>query len=211
VLGALIVFVTFVVKEGLRDRGKDLLASVESAQTTFVMRSDVEDLRLQLRSLQRSIRTTGGESMEVERYNTIAQAQFWVQHGLSASLDNTSRLLQRLPNNQRDTAQLKDFRQRLDKLREAHDAPPADLDNPSHISEQEISRQLKIGSDLGRLSTQVRIFERQVLEQAERLAEKEEQKYNLYTLLSYGFFSLGWGLALMGKIFDVNIRGDPAG
>ena len=89
VLGALIVFVTFVVKEGLRDRGKDLLASVESAQTTFVMRSDVEDLRLQLRSLQRSIRTTGGESMEVERYNTIAQAQFWVQHGLSASLDNT--------------------------------------------------------------------------------------------------------------------------
>src|ERR1700752_71865 len=74
--GALIVFLTFVVKEGKRDELKDLTAAIDSAESIFVIRTqmgasneklrlliqsikDVQQLQLRIQEMQFSMQTGG--------------------------------------------------------------------------------------------------------------------------------------------------------
>src|SRR5215469_7882732 len=45
-LGALIVFLTFIVKEGIADTYRDSVATLEQAQNTFALRQEIGHLRV---------------------------------------------------------------------------------------------------------------------------------------------------------------------
>src|SRR5437899_2825534 len=52
-VGALIVFVTYLVKEGLRERLKDLVDSVDKAQSAFVAERENQQLSQRLAEIYR--------------------------------------------------------------------------------------------------------------------------------------------------------------
>lgn len=54
-VGALIVFTTFIVKDGLRDRLKDLDDSIERAETVFAQRTDIGEVIRTLAEMQTSL------------------------------------------------------------------------------------------------------------------------------------------------------------
>jgi hypothetical protein len=52
-VGALIVFVTFLVKEGLRERLKDLVDSIDTAQSVFVAERENQQMSQRLAEIYR--------------------------------------------------------------------------------------------------------------------------------------------------------------
>ena len=52
-VGALVVFATFIVKEGIRDNLKDVVSAFENAQTTFALR----DQNVRMTTMLTEIRT----------------------------------------------------------------------------------------------------------------------------------------------------------
>jgi hypothetical protein len=55
VLGALIIFLTFLAREGFRDELKELVDSIDAAQSVFLIRSDNRDIAEQVAHLQESL------------------------------------------------------------------------------------------------------------------------------------------------------------
>ena len=52
VIGALILFVTFIVKDGLRDRAKDLASAIDSAQDFYVLKEGIDLANAELRAIE---------------------------------------------------------------------------------------------------------------------------------------------------------------
>jgi hypothetical protein len=80
-VGALIVFTTFVVKEGLRERLKDFVDSVGAAESTFMIRGDTNIANSLLRSLEEDIAMLSARRQSVRRVFSLLQVCTFTTRG----------------------------------------------------------------------------------------------------------------------------------
>jgi hypothetical protein len=123
-VGALVVFATFIVREEVRENLKDLIASIDSAQSVFSTRRDVAVIADELDVLGTITVDISGAAMagktQADKFVAIfllvrfrllvVKARF---AALAASLDNTSRLLAKLSPDSTQTAKVAELRNRL--------------------------------------------------------------------------------------------------
>jgi hypothetical protein len=121
-VGALIVFTTFVVKEGVREQLKDVSDSLSEAQNQFVLRNDgnvsariVESLQSQLTLFQMStpkLRQRGAteEVLKLMDFETQGQTALTASAWSSKrSIDNLAKLVEELPSRQSYETRIKDL------------------------------------------------------------------------------------------------------
>ena len=116
-IGAIIVFVTFIVKEALRDHLKDLVDSIENARSVFLIRDGEDALRSQLESInERFAKPTTtdkfvyGVDASTELTLSLVDAK---EQSINSSLGNIADLLNELPSQRNGY----DRRQQLDGIR----------------------------------------------------------------------------------------------
>jgi hypothetical protein len=108
--GALIVFVTFLVKEGKRESLKDLADSVDAAESVFVIRSDNFTTPVQLARVEDKIDKVGQDLYRNSKIKDMdmKDIRFFMHFAeparedvmflrASKTLDNASRLFEKLP------------------------------------------------------------------------------------------------------------------
>jgi hypothetical protein len=209
--GALIVFLTFVLKEGFRDGLRDLIDSIESAESVFMIRSDGGDTYFMLGQLQSKIDLIQEEMMPAaslkNRYfieaalQNIALAENLI-HTSTLSLDNDSRLLERLPHHSRVVEEFHGLFQDLNNLQklDTETAEKVQSEQSEMIVHGESQRLLKEAANVsGRMLT----FGHQVLNDARALRGQRERSYVYVTWASYGLYIIGWGLGLISKLYGV--------
>jgi hypothetical protein len=230
-VGALIVFTTFVVKEGLRERLKDFVDSVGAADSTFMIRGDTNISNSLLRSLEedigdvernKAIRETGIVApSSVHLYYSWRDLSMMGQ-SIKANLDNVARLMRKLPNQGANIAQLETLKKALeddgrslDNLYKALPINPGyrllfpEKDIIKRMSEQDLQAFDALRKHFHSLESDANRFATEVLNISEGLRDKNERSYGIYTWVSYGLYTLGWGLGLVGRLYSV--EGLPAG
>lgn len=214
-LGALIVFTTFIVKEGLREQLKDLASSIDSAESVFVIRNDGNATVRWLQRLQEQIDwiaekiklkgTTYSGDM-IERAHSSSEIIGQVHESLTTSLDNISRLIEKIPHQEASKSEVEKLQKELQELRDHRTAFELAFNR-----EPSMDLVWKLGALLvstQKLSDEIRDLARDVLENAEKARVRRERVVSITTWASYALYTLGWGLGLLGRIYGVETGGE---
>jgi hypothetical protein len=223
--GALIVFVTFVVKEGVRERLKELVDSIDAAQSSFIIRGEVGEANAQLRDLANEVNKIYNEAISIrENYPYVPDEgvdaeqllgeNARVVDNIKTLLDNISRLRERLPNQSAYDNQIEEIKKEMEASRKdsenvktsiAIDREPGILTGKlsSTLSNDTKTLLGKVKGEMTELRSKSATLASQFLQQAEQVRQQEERSYEIYTWASYGLYFLGWGLGLVGRFFSV--------
>lgn len=217
--GAVIVFVTFIVKEGIKDHYKDLASSVDSAQSLFII---CDTIRVEPEIFDRLLevgKMKWGQEQVDERIKIMRQDVKYVM----ATLSTTRRLLERLPHQEERLARLAKLEGQICSESTAGLAQHAmELDNDiiknatAEINAVNSNKKTKrqspeiIGVDVAMrifnvvpLEIKTKQLADESLEIAEEIKARSEGRYRIASYLSYALYTLGWGIALAGRIFGV--------
>jgi hypothetical protein len=213
VLGALIVFLGFFLKEDIREKSKTSEANLRNQQTIYAMQQSFS-------SLQAGIDRLDGDA-NPERYwpsvdtnsdmTTAWRFYFLIDRRLrdaSVQLDYTDALIAELPSqNSPITAKSIQLRQTMDALsaevaNKANElgAPGAKVLDKSSLNP--IYQQGQKDRFSGRLiAARIQELQEQVVKESERQRLAQAKRADRATFLSYCLFCAGWLLGLVGKIF----------
>jgi hypothetical protein len=228
-VGAVIVFLTFVVKEGLADRWKEDAASVQLARYMYGQArgtSDVLDAIYRIAEhIEAADRAQGlSGSSAPDRLSAqvvnISKAQF---DFITAMLDSSHRelesadlLIEKLPSPAADRARYESLQQRLVQVRDLMNGesnrPPSTTLPDAEKELVEAQNQLKLAMEGGgrdpewlTVNREIDRFTGEILSKAEVVRVENEGRGNLAWWLSAVLYTLGWSLALVGRLFGVQV------
>lgn len=210
-LGALIVFLTFVVKDAIREQVKDTVDALQAADYQFVSTSEnalnlsfaTEILRT-ANAIFHRLTAAPSDSLE----DSLEDIQPNILQDI-ATLENLKRLIEKLPGEEsslRNSLQELEGRRRalvagsdnLEKQAKSNKHPTEDEDDSMHDQLDSIGTESEdLLSDIGKLNGQA-------LDRLTEIRRSEEQKYHRYTLMSYLLYAIGWSLALFGRLYRVD-------
>lgn len=95
VIGALIVFVTFVVKDAIRDRVKETVDAFQAADYQFTESSDVAYISTLLFTINDNI-VVSSRKGDIDARTPLLDADVWVQQD-RVLVGNLKKLVERLP------------------------------------------------------------------------------------------------------------------
>lgn len=184
-IGALIIFATFVTKEGIGDNVKDLASKIDTAKNVFAIRQQVVLARMQSPSPPNPI-------IDVDQAVTFWDEQSVALMSMSRDLaDSFGRLAQF---NVRAAPIEREAKQTADDFKRIVPNVPlsiqAVLDNLSPIGRRAWLNSIA-ATDISR----------DILNEAQQAQRKREHEYEIAKVASYALFALGWGLAFYGKLF----------
>jgi hypothetical protein len=219
-VGALIVFSTFVVKEGIREHLKNLSDSISSAESIFLVRTDINELPIYLAYLNSRIgtmenlltsatKTTAAPSLATMRETVdlmLANAQRAV-----TSRDNLSHTIDVLGKNEAIMSGLGQISNEVAVLASRSDvvnraavamnqSPAPNPDGIQHI----IGKANEVTNECTALRLErIAPLQKQTIQVAEERRTHYEKFYEQSTWLSYLLYAVGWGLGLAGRMFSV--------
>jgi hypothetical protein len=205
--GALIVFVTFVLKDGLREQLKDLVSSIDSAESVFAIRNDTATTAMWLQRIQEQVdwvaekiklKGTSYSGDMVERMHSSLEIMNEVYESLAVSLDNISQLLEKVPGQKENEKKHREIEERLRNLREQREALLVVVTRePMSI----LWRIAPLLNETQKASDDTRQLARDVLAEATKKRKERENIVNATTWASYVLYTLGWGLGLVGRVY----------
>jgi len=218
--GAFIVFMTFIVKEGLGEHWRATAETIDMAQYIFGIRAEVKNIRDDIAGIQFPEQP---EKDNVTDY--IRQRYENAEHCYSVNVDSfrdiqqkleiDNILINKLPEQgaarqlkAQVESKLKSFKEQVDALaRSVTDATPFYLPKDRLVEEKALkeaevkcetankSFMFLSGASLG--------FEMRVLNEAE-ITRQRNDKYSQYAWrISTFLFALGWGLGFVGKVYGL--------
>jgi hypothetical protein len=188
-LGSVIIFVTFIVKEGISESLKDLVSSIDTAENFFVLREDIA-----FRSSKRPLPTTSPDTGPtpdqmkeyIEIWDTDSQGLLPICLDLAKSLPDEGK-----------------FKARADKISGELWQTGNGIVNVKALSKTQkqlydatkgfYDRSLKNYAAANMLRVDV-------LKEANDLKEKREAYYKRAKWASYILFAIGWLLAFYGQL-----------
>ena len=207
-VGALIVFVTYVVKEGFRDSLKEKLDALQNEKTTYELQSNANTILGTVQGIDSMLQpifqrqvgngaqpgTLGGDPNLVKA-RAVAFDREYDKH----VLDSLTPLAAALGRKQ-DEGALKHLTAQFE-----HAGEPLKAANEAIAGRSDIAGERLAGasSEVQALSQSVQRFRYDLLEYAERETQRAESSYHLFIWLSYGLYPLGWGLGLIGRLYNV--------
>jgi hypothetical protein len=232
-VGALVVFVTFVAKEGIRERMKEVTDSIEGAENVFLAQTGSSIKSIAFADLARRMlvnqqnlerythplvdKAQPGYNIFADRFVNERLELTWeaFQH-VDTLVSNTSRLKRRLPERSTDiddgfifirdnTAKLGASYKELRDNEEA-EARPRGVNHATYLM-QRFTQTVQLGAWSVQLADHAYELAEEVLEAADKAREKAERRYRMWTWISYGLYSLGWGLALAGTMYGIRASG----
>jgi hypothetical protein len=236
--GAMVVFCTFVIREGVREYLKETADSVRSSEArldNFGLMSAIVGLSSAPGEIIEKI-----EALDEDRYDQNDKTD---EDERKSALTKADDILDVRPFGRRQMTWLKDFSEQspsvfgllpmtkerktrseeLDKYRKemikGFDAIPriskAELDSKS--GEDQEAAMEKIGSAYNTFNRAGERYIRllaaandQILTEAHKKRDRAEWWYNVSTVASYFLYTLGWGLGLVGKIYGTSAIGNEA-
>jgi hypothetical protein len=212
-LGQLIVFTTFIVREGVRENLKDFVDSLDSAQGIFMLQRENSAVSTHLTEIYRAVSATytnvlspppGGipqlDLLSVELH--FQDASDSIQR-LKDELGAAQRLLERVPHSKQEEEALTQFGVRYNEASKhlgeyvlpGSATPMSDL-------QKSFNSALAIEHEIWNVETELITFMESILRESLDVKAKDERYFEIATWSSYGLYTLGWGLALFGKLYD---------
>lgn len=231
---ALVVFVTFVVKEGVREHMKGVTDSIESSENVFLAQTGssvqsivIVDLAAKMSDNYQRLTVYTQPSVEKANTNYNLFADRFVHERLhltweaferaDAMIANASRLSGHLPERSKD---IEDSVYYINSLKPALAASYEELssygdDDPRprgvifrDLVKQRFTQTVQLGANSVDLVEQAYRLCQDVLAEADKARDKAEANYKRWTWISYGLYSFGWGLAFMGTLYGVGSPSD---
>jgi hypothetical protein len=217
-LGALVVFATFVIRDGIRENYKDFLDAVDAAEGVYLIRQDLRELHELINRTgwivnSRSLPLTAPPTLDtrINSFQNGLSAEYEGRKLLTLTLDNASSLARKLadPKASATAGELnRAFHANEKTIDDLWDAwvragtqrAPTDQDK-----EQFLAKANAWHTESNKLTDDIYEFSDKIFEEAKKEVELSEVRYKWSNRFSYALFALAWGLALVGKLFDVDI------
>lgn len=203
-VGALIVFATFVFRDGFREYLKDISDSLTAAENLYAIQ-DNDILVQNIAALQEQVSVL---SDKIDGKNVPSQNDYpavvtrdsqrlkdLIMH-LQIMFQRASRLVDKLPSNQ------KPIRKQRDELRAKIERMTAEIKNRAvdpDPHKQLILQKVEI-MKVATLQIEALVFTDGVLDTTRRIQFAAESLYGYCKRVSYLLYTLGWGLALFGRL-----------
>jgi hypothetical protein len=188
-LGTLIIFLTFVIKEGISDSLKDLVGQLDAAQNIFVIR---QDLAFSLNNGKPwSPLPDGQNPTNEQKIDTSNLSQLQTEPLLEIARD----LASSLPDRQQ-------FSERADAIEsDLSDLPRLKAPTPGSPRRKDYDTVVEnLYSKSNDVFTRASVLRHEVFEQAQQLKEKREKNYKIAKWISYFLFAFGWSLTFYGQM-----------
>ncbi len=199
VLGALIVFMTFVLKEGVSDHLKDLVSSINSAQVLFAGHQDSNVVLREAGIIENTVVTLCGEQRSQGERRTAVQTQREVLSALTqlsttrALLNDLNELIDKAHLGTAYSLQVAQLNDILEngriQLNYSYVKPDQNTDIKALIDQNDESYVQSYGLAID------------VLRDARAVREKRQHVYDICSWASYGTYTIGWALALIAALY----------
>lgn len=227
-IGAIIIFATFVVKDVMRERLKDLNDSMNSAEMFYLTQTSIEQTQMGMADMEMTLGTVNfnivdQKAGEIDRYQHQIQLVFATavaKFSLTEQyIKNLTRLIQKLPHDESQQKQVDSLLARCAAIKTQAEAVPKEADAfikkyRTSMEEDEspppgamarmnaLLKQLQaFQNDSATFGTSVQNVTDSVLANAHQIEEKSDHQYSWATVASYMLYSLGWILAFAGRVF----------
>lgn len=198
--GIVIIFLTFVVRDVLRDHFKDLAASVESAESLFIITDTLRVSPDYARELEKLEYKKPGVAVHQMILIMKSQGDY-----IRASVDTTRRLLDRLPGQEERIKSLEEFQLKfLHELSELYSEETKALDKSVIESvEPDESKVVVHYPKLFEMGIEIQKRSQEALAIAETMRGDAEYHYQVATRWFWGIFVVGLIFAAIGLHYGV--------
>ena len=225
IAGLVLVFVTFIVKDAIREQLKDSLDSISAAENLYLIREDSaaikelvtdDDKRLDsvLRSMNPSKDTEKPSQLDEMLGKTVERDRTYTL--VESSLENTSRVVETLPDPNSKRVQLLNLKRELEDIRKLDkeaqnitsdffknltidDVLKNDPTKKQEALHKDVELEEPLVSRTFALVIETSQAMNSVTEEARKQYESQERLYKLFTWLSYLLYAAGWGLSVVGQ------------
>ena len=228
VLGGLILFATFLVKDILREQEKDVVNAIDSAESIYLIRDSNLALRKEIDQLDANINRSRGEILRADRSKhkekqTEAREFIPIFDGsedpvvrllgeTDVEVDNLQRLVAKAPPTAEHLTEFAKVYWEWDKLRMQFFAQPLpSLDEKLKEDAKNIAeRDRAYYSSVWLINSKISMVGAEILDDAHYTKEKLEHRVKIFTPISYVLFGLGVVLTIVSKLFGVDPEADAA-
>jgi exonuclease VII small subunit len=213
--GAFVVFATFVVKDLLRDNLKDLASALAETQSAFELRHDnlmlsdkLDQLNIRLDDLQNQSRSS--ESV-LNKKEIQIRDMIYVGQGINRmswfELDHIKSLIQKVSNHGQFEQRIGTLNQQVDTLNSVGNKLVQSLQSFHEGLDQhwDLQKNYDATSEWVAHCQQAKSESTKVVDETLAAAKSElgrdEQRVKWYTRFSYALYTVGWALALLGKLY----------
>jgi hypothetical protein len=213
-LGALIVFFTFVAREHFREKYKDLVQAIETSENIFLVGGQSTFALSELHRLRRDVQYIKGITLTMSLPKHSGPAVYdsgpdfdemrTDLDDLQRALLGTSRLLSKLPDHREH--ETKGLWNRIYELREGawNTTKKLSEKHKPEDAQKLVEDMNAVKNGIASLIFAINRFNEEAFKSAEQTRQSDEKLFERTTQISYFLYTLGWLLALAGKWYDVN-------
>ena len=202
-LGLLVVFITFVIKDGIRDLLKDRVSTLAASEASFMIRHEISTVSHKIDELKPTLieeEIDPSVLTEIETRDEIKR----LKDSVSVYTSRTWFLIDALPNNDALEKRISDINKRVDNfVGEASDIE-AEAGQRPPLTNVKVSNKtfLTLGKGLS-VQDDINIFQWEVFNAADKAAEAAEYRYKWATWTSWLFYEFGWLLTFTARLLGV--------
>lgn len=225
IVGALIVFVTFVVKEAIGDNLREYVQSLHEAQSVFVLRQDHSVLEREVRGLRQEVQALrpAVQQQDRQKLQFVRESQDFEQSekdyiAAGGSFIALLRLITDAPHNGTETRLLaiSQNMERIDadaqKINSLFQSEGSFLEKRDMVEAKMLAQQVDeqlvpFGVETKNLLEVIDSFSKDQFKEVEKKTEELETLSATTAFVSYVLYVLGWTIALMGKVSGIETVG----
>lgn len=228
VFGGLILFATFVVNDVLRQQEKDVVNTIDSAESIYLIRDSNLALRKEIDQLDANINMSRRKILRADRSKhkekqTEAREFIPVFDGSedpvvrlldesNVEVDNLQRLVAKASPTAEHLTEFGRVYWEWDKLRMQFFAKPLPLldEKPTEDAKTITERDQAYYLSLWLINSKISMVGAEILDDAHYTKEKLEHRVKIFTPISYVLFGVGVVLTIVSKLFGVDPEADAA-
>jgi len=217
IIGALILFATFAIKDVLRDSAKGLAESINAAENLYLIRDDDLELHEELDEIDADVFKSRMDSLsaplnsrksDVRKsarsadFERNSQRLLRIENETGLEVDNLARLVLKAPPTPEHMAEFSELIKQWDLFKiNSLKADSAELKLKVFDFTAVNNRNRKDYSDVWVLSQRIHLVGALIVDDAQETKEKKEHLVSVFTPISYGLYVLGVLLTLLSKFF----------
>jgi len=207
----------------LRERLKDLVDSIDTAQSVFVAERESQQMSQRLAEIYRisvvsydnmhSPAPPPGEAYPITIATIMShyQGAYDAEQRLESELNAVDRLLEKLPTDQNREKKLNDLKTQFKAVQKA-DEDFRNTTSPRSTTElkENLNSAVVLEHQAWDAETAIQTLSLSILKDSGEVKKRDETCFKIATCGSYVLYCLGWGLGLIGKLFGLDGLGGDA-
>jgi hypothetical protein len=212
-VGALLVFMTFIVKDGFGEYLKALIESIDSAEGIFAVEKENANLTRKADNLYRSEQMnndilihpgrTNEEAMKVTDTAIFLHLSdaIYTEFRLNDEIGAVNRMLQRVPHTKSDEDKAKALQTHLNSIHD--EIASADKVSRNNGLDAAFNAAYAVEHNAWGLEDETLKFADTTIQNAIAVRERDTLYFQRLKISSYVLYVIGWSLGLMGRLYGV--------